>query len=223
MKKTYLITIAVMTLFASCKKDSTSLTIRGSGPIASNDINLTAFQDIEIRNNCNVEVVSGTTFKATVSDYSNLIQHIKLDVVGSKLIIKTEPENIIIDDSKAKAIIYVPVGTLNSLNISGSGNINLKNQFNNITNLDISGSGNIKGEVGSTTNSLTASISGSGSIDIVNIQSQNANCNISGSGNIHVAVSNSLNATIAGSGNIFYQGTPSVTKSINGSGNAIKL
>ncbi|MBK8855104.1 MAG: DUF2807 domain-containing protein [Saprospiraceae bacterium] len=218
------LTCVLLFSFGCKMQNSTdSEVILGDGNIISQEVALTQFQDIELQNSCNVEIMSGPEYKASISDHSNLIQYIKFEVSGSKLIIRNEPETINLRNSKAKVIIFIPSTDLNSLSISGSGNITLKTRINNISKIHISGSGNVTSEVASTTKNLVLSISGSGNIDLLSIQTQKANCNISGSGNINMATSDSLNIAISGSGNVFYKGEPTIVKTISGSGESVKL
>ena len=194
----------------------------GTGSISSKSVNLNSFCEIEIANYCNVEVDTGTTNKVEYSDYDNLIQYLKFEIVGNRLVVKTIPQNTLITNSKAKAKIYV-AGSLTGLFISGSGNMTLANSFNGINQCTVSGSGNLVANENSTSTNMTATISGSGNVDILKITSQSANCTISGSGSISIAVTNDLTANVSGSGSISYFGNPSVSKNITGSGNIIKL
>jgi len=211
----------------SCNKNSDrnpepSNTQSGTGIISSKSINLNSFSEIEITNYCNVEIDTGATNKVEYSDYDNLIQYLKFEIVGNKLVVKTIPEIASITNSKAKAKIYV-AGSLTGLFISGSGNMTLANSFNGISQCAVSGSGNLVANENSTSTNMTTTISGSGNVDILKITSQSANCTISGSGSISIAVINDLTANVSGSGSISYLGNPSVSKNITGTGNIIKL
>jgi len=214
--------IALTLILSSCKKELFNAELSGSGNIISQTLSLNSFTEIEISNSCDVELVAGSSNKVVYSDYENIIQHLKFELVGNKLVIKTIPENISISNSKAKAKVYIS-DSLTALFISGSGNMSLKNSFNGINTCNISGSGNIIAEINSTSSNMNASITGSGNIDILKISSQNALSTISGSGNISMAVSHTLTGVISGSGNISYLGNPTVTKNITGSGTVIKL
>jgi hypothetical protein len=222
-----LVFISALVFIFSCNKNSdmNSQPVNsqtGTGSISSSSINLSSFNEIEITNYCDVEIDTGATNKVDYSDYGNLVQYLKFEIVGNRLVVKTFPENTLITNSKAKAKIYV-AGNLKGLFISGSGNMTLANSFNGISQCTVSGSGNLMANENSTSTNMAATISGSGSIDILKITSQSANCTVSGSGNISVAVTNDLTANISGSGSISYLGNPTVSKSITGSGNVTEL
>lgn len=218
--------VSILFMSFSCSNDDSIAKLpnleTGTGSLASKNINLNSFNEIEIANYCNVEIVTGTTNKVEYSDYDNLIQYLKFEIIGNKLIVKTVPENAVITNSKAKAKIYV-AGNLTGLFISGVGNMTISNSFDNISTYNISGSGNIVANANATATSINATITGSGNIDILKINTQSAVCKTSGTGNITIAVVNSLNANISGFGNISYSGNPTITKNITGIGSVIKL
>jgi hypothetical protein len=109
-----------------------------------------------------------------------------------------------------------------TMNISGSGNIDMA--VLNATMLDarVSGSGDIRMNSG-TINQETLRISGSGSINTMNITSKNINTTTSGSGSMRVHATETLHATISGSGAVYYKGNPVVSTNISGSGRVVPL
>lgn len=224
--------LLVFLLLTSFKTDR----ITGSGTIITRNPDVANFEEIEVANYCNVEVYQDNSYSVQVSEYENLMQYLKFEVDGKKLIISTEPENISINNSHAKAVIHMP-DALRKLTISGSSDITLKSGFKDISNLNITGSGNIIAEKPATMDKVNASIAGSGRITMLGtannvslhtigsgnivfsgVKALSGNCKIDGSGDIKANLSNTLNATINGSGNIIYSGNPAVTKAINGSG-----
>ena len=185
------------------------------------------FEEIEVANNSDVEIYKGNEQTVEVSDYENIIKYTQASVEGGRLIIKNEPENINISNSRSKVIIHTP-NAIRVLHISGSGNIILKDAFNDISKVSISGSGDIQAEQPCALHSINASISGSGDIVFIGTASEatlhsglkanSVNCSISGSGDISTFAINSLEAHISGSGDIEYFGHPTVNSSVSGSG-----
>ncbi|MFM7488604.1 MAG: GIN domain-containing protein [Cytophagales bacterium] len=197
--------------------------ISGSGNIASQTLALSSFTEIEVRNYCNMEVAKGTENKVEYSDYENIIQYLKFEVVGNRLIVKTIPENISISNSQAKAKVVL-TGNLDAVYITGSADVDLLSSFNGLNKLSITGSGNIVSRGTTTVPSIDCSVTGSGNLSLLKINSTTAKCAVAGSGNITIAVSGSLNANIVGSGNIYYQGNPAdIVVNVTGSGKVIKL
>jgi hypothetical protein len=70
--------LLIFVLSSNCKKESiTSQT--GAGSIVSQTTNINSFGEIEIVNNCNVEVVTGTTNKIEYSDYEKQVNKFNSD------------------------------------------------------------------------------------------------------------------------------------------------
>ena len=103
-----------------------------------------------------MEVAKGTENKVEYSDYENIIQYLKFEVVGNRLIVRTIPENISISNSQAKAKVVL-VGNLNAVYITGSANVDLLSSFNGLNKLGITGSGNIVSSGNTTAPSIDCS------------------------------------------------------------------
>lgn len=221
ISKSLLILSSLLSLF-SCSFNPNQKTIIGKGEIATKSINLASFSDIELSNYCDIKIVNGPEFKVKFSDYKNIIHLLEFKVIGNKLMVQSAKNNISVNNSKAKATIYIPE-KLNGLVISGSGSILIKNRFDNIQIAEINGSGDIKSSVFSTSNKLAVAINGSGEIDFSQVETQNINCEINGSGDIKVNAIKSLKVDVNGSGSVYYKGNPKVSKEINGSGDVAKI
>ncbi|MFN8360620.1 MAG: head GIN domain-containing protein [Candidatus Kapaibacterium sp.] len=237
--KTYSIlacAFACLMYLSSCRLNS----VTGTGNIVTQTPAVTAFEEIEIESSCDVVLYQGTDYKVELTDYENLLQYHKVEVVGNKLIIRTYPDNISMSNSKAKAVITMP-DHLKKITIAGSSDVVLQAGFKDIEELNVEGSGNIRGIGAAVMNTIHAtvegsgdismtgtatvldlSIEGSGDIDFANVKAQAATCTIDGSGDITVNAANSLSATINGSGDILYYGNPTVSQKINGSGRVVK-
>jgi len=208
--------------------------IHGKGSNISETRNAGVFIGVDLRCDADVELVHDSTFSIEISAQENILK-----VLGTKV----ENGNLVIDYNKRvwqhnKVKITIHTGNIQSVFLSGSGNINIQNEINtttcdfkisgsgNITTAalnaqtvtaHISGSGNIK-IAGGTIQSEKFSISGSGNINAEYAVSATSDAKISGSGNISVNVNETLNASISGSGDINYRGNPTVIVNISGSG-----
>lgn len=108
------------------------------------------------------------------------------------------------------------------LQLSGSGNTDLKNIEAESLSIDLSGSGNLSMKGGSA-GRLSINQSGSGNINAMDLQIEDCTVNKSGSGNVEISVSETLNVVTSGSGNIKYKGSPSINKlETSGSGKLVK-
>ena len=103
-----------------------------------------------------------------------------------------------------------------ALSLSGAGSLTIDNLA--VTDLAVSlsglGSANLSGEV----NQQAVTVSGAGSYYAANLRSQAAAVQISGVGNAEVWAVETLSATISGAGNIEYTGNPQVVQQISGLG-----
>jgi hypothetical protein len=236
MKKNYFFFVFLLTLsfFAnSCTDDWFG--ISGSGQIRSEERSVSGFKNIELQITANVEIVYDSVFLVEIRDYDNFLSHISTEVIGDNLIIHYTPKNLKIRNSSAKITIYMP--SLNSIAISGDGNISVMSGFNQLQSITISGSGEVsalepfntssltikisgcgKSSAAGSTNQLDINISGSGNIDCYGLEAQQATCKISGSGDAYLNVVKILDVTISGSGNVTYIGDPVVSAKISGSG-----
>jgi hypothetical protein len=234
-------TILFMTfLCSSCIFDFNVIT--GKGNVVTETRSAKDFTAIELKTGANMEIVKGNIFNVSVTDYENLVKYLSVEVVDCHLIIKKDPKSVHIWNSKAKVVVTMP-DPLYSLQLSGSGNLNVLSAFHDLQLLLLSGSGNIglrsdcqlnkleanisgSGNINATGNltvqNLSTRISGSGNIHLSQMKAKDADCSISGSGKMYLFIVDNLDAHISGSGNIIYSGTPKVNSHISGSGNVYK-
>jgi len=239
-KKIYLslVLLFVLVLSSSCIFDFNVIT--GKGNIITESRSAKDFSTIELQTSADVEIVKGSTFNVSVSDYENLVKYLNVEVVDNRLIIKKQSKVINLWNSKAKVIVTLP-DPLYSIKLAGSGNMKVLSTFNDLQFLLLSGSGNIEVNCNCRLNKLDAQIAGSGNIDgngsvqelytkisgsgniqFSEMKAKNANCTLSGSGNIYVFIENKLDAYLSGSGDIVYSGSPVVNSHLSGSGSIYK-
>lgn len=222
-------------LFASCKK------VMGDGPVVTETRNREAFTGVDLRVSGNVYVQQDTVQKLELKAQQSLLQYLETYVSEGRLVIKFRNGVRVRSYEDIAVTIHVP--TVNSLSISGSGNIWAKGSFSS-SDMDmvvsgsgnihvqelktgylqaaISGSGDIKVQSGSA-NEEKLRISGSGNMDLAGLAAKNVNSATSGSGDIKVHATGRLDVSISGSGSVYYTGIPVVSTSISGSGKVIPL
>jgi len=218
-------------------------TIKGNGQIKKETRELSNFTSLASQGSMNVQIAYGNSNSVTVEADENLLPYIETTVENGKLFIK--PKKNVNLKSRSKMNVYVSMTKINSLQLSGSGNINGSGAFTNDakTDMAVSGSGNLtldfdtfkdldlsisgSGNInlkGKETNTLSAHISGSGNIDCSDVGSDDVDAKISGSGNVKVYASNSIDAKISGSGNVFYKGNAAkINSKVAGSGKVLKM
>jgi len=202
-----------------------------------------AFTGISLRVSATVHLIQGDRQKVEIEARSSVLDELITEVSGRDLIIRF-PTRTFFNRSfeTGKIDIYITAPEINSLSISGSGDILAKGSWNaRIMDLNVSGSGSIyidqlnservkavvsgSGDIvikdGEKANEFSGTISGSGSIKASNYEAQHVTIRIAGSGNCNIHTNGSLNARIAGSGSVYYTGNPSLDTSIAGSGKVI--
>jgi hypothetical protein len=210
--------------------------IDGNGNPESEQRLVTEFSGVENTTSFNVEVIYDSVYSVEVTADDNILQLINTSVRGDKLIIDTDNNMCINFGSSVDVEIHMPV--LNSIELSGSGNMNIFDFDCESLEIENSGSGNIDmtGIYATTTVDIRVdgsgdvsisgkahrgdyTVSGSGNIDAEDLLVDECYAYISGSGNIHCFAYLLLDATIDGSGDIIYGGSPDeVVQTINGSG-----
>ena len=201
--------------------------IEGSGQTVTETRELETFSGIELKSSANIYVTQGDKQEVRVEAEDNLIGKITTVIKNNSLVVDAD-DNI---RFTKPVTIYLTVKDLCLVELTGSGNIVTRSQFQcEFMNLKLSGSGDIRVMVDS--KSLKANLSGSGNIRISgsgNIDARELNSfrsavAISGSGTSTVDVKNDLNVTITGSGNVFYVEEPGkISSKIIGSGEISKL
>ncbi len=232
------------TLFATSLSNAQSWMgekIKGNGNQKTENRSTAEYDEIKLQGYFDVDLVAGKEGEISVQAEENLLPYIKVVVEGNVLKIYQEKGKNLQVSRGNKILITVPFDKISAVNLSGSGDINTKNQIKTekITatlsgsgdlNIDVdaseveaklSGSGDVR--LKGKSDKLVAKISGSGDISASDLMTKDVEAGISGSGDIKVNCTESLNARVSGSGDIFYSGEPkSKDTKVSGSGNIKK-
>ncbi len=225
MKK--LLSLSLIVLFTVSCSAQWGKKIKGDGNTVTEKRNVGTYDGIGLAGWFDLYLVSGSEGEITLEGESNLLEYIVTEVKNGKLTIKVEKGYNLKPSSWEDGIkITVPVESINSVALSGSGDIvgkttlkadNFKTAMSgsgDIT-LDIeahtidakmSGSGDITLS-GNTTN-FEATISGSGDIRAYDLEADHVDATVSGSADIKVTANKVLKARVSGSGDISYKGNP---------------
>ena len=212
-----LITLALSALACSIGGISVSPggQIQGSGNVVSENRPVSGFTSIALRGSANVYVVFGETESVSVKTDDNILPLIETSVRNSQLIISTKNNTSFTSTDPVR--VDVTMKSLDNINLSGSGIINVPELNGDVLQVDLPGSGNIN--VAGQVNQANINLGGSGIISCSGLKAKSVTVNLSGSGNITVYASESLDASLSGSGNIQYGGNPAnVSKNVTGSG-----
>lgn len=240
MKKlSTLLLVGVISLSCSAQWGKT---IKGNGNNITIERNTGDYDGVGVSGWFDVELVSGTEGEITLKGEENLLEYIITEVKNGKLIIKTEKGvNLKSSNWKTGILITVPVESISSVAMSGSGDIVGKTKIKTDTfKTAMSGSGDITLDIDTNSISATmsgsgdislrgnttdfeATISGSGDIEAYNLEADNVEATVSGSADIQVTANKSITARVSGSGDISYRGNPEkVNTKTSGSGDISK-
>ena len=197
---TTLVFVFVFTISCSAQWGKT---IKGNGEKVTIERSTGDYEGIAVSGWFDIDLINGKEGQLTLEGESNILEYIKTEVKDGQLVIKTEKGvNLKPSDWNSGIRITVPVESVNSISLSGSGDIVGKKTIKtNSLSTAMSGSGDITLSVD--TNSLEASMSGSGDISLSG-STLDFKATISGSGDIKAfdLEADNVNATVSGSADI---------------------
>lgn len=206
---------------------------------AVQDRHLTGFNAVEAAGSFDIYIVQGGTESVRVEAPADIIDKIVTEVEGGELKIHDKNNSgwHWSGLTHKKIAVYVSVKDINSIGITGSGDVFFKEGIKaSSLKIRVSGSGDVIGKVD--VKSLEANISGSGDMKLSghaetsavhvsgsgdftakDLATVSTSVHVSGSGDAAINVSGSLDASVSGSGDISYTGgAQHVVKSKSGSG-----
>jgi len=209
------------------------------------DRHLSGFNGVEVAGPFDVYITQGATESVKVEAPANVIERIITEVNGGVLKIYNKHDSWHWGDwwgNHKKIAIYVTAKDLNSINLSGSGDVFFKEGITaNALKLRISGSGDMLGKV--TAKILESSISGSGDMKLSgraesstlsvvgsgdftarNLLTVTSSVRVSGSGDAEINASDRVDAAVNGSGDVRYTGAAkNINSRKNGSGDITRF
>lgn len=187
--------------------------VQGSGVVQHQTRAVGDFTRLRVSGSIDIEFSRARKTSVVVEADDNIIPLIDTLVHGDELEIKSHQPY----SSKHAVRVILTAPTLGRIQISGSGNADLRDIAADRFVASVSGSGDLR--AAGAVKQITVDLSGSGNITMSKLKSADATVSLSGSGNVDVNASASLDATIAGSGNVRCSGNPgTVHKDVTGSG-----
>jgi len=209
------------------------------------DRHLSGFNGVHVGGAFDVYITQGTNESVKVEAPADVMSRIITEVSGGVLKIYNKHNDGWnwgeLWGNHKKVRVYVTAKDLNSIAISGSGDVFFKDGITtNSLKLKISGSGDMMGKV--TVKTLESHISGSGDMKLSgraesstvtvvgsgdfmagNLLTANSQVHISGSGDANVNASSKVDASVNGSGDVRYTGNATnILKRKSGSGDISK-
>lgn len=217
VRAVYLLMVVIVACNCGCIAYFPSNAVEGSGAVTAQQRQVGDFEGIVLYGDADLAVQVGQSASVTVTIDDNLLDLIQTDVYEGRLVIK----NVRNYRSGHGLHVGISVPSLNYLDISGAGDVQLDNLQSDDFELQVNGSGDAIGN--GSVKRLSVAINGSGNIDFSDIAAADASVAINGSGDVRVHAVEHLSASIHGSGDIRYRGSPVVDRSILGSGDIEQL
>ena len=185
----------------------------GSGQ-ASESREVHGFTRVELASFGDLQIDQTGTESLTIEAAPDVLPKLTSGVSGGVLRLRLAPGATV--RSTTPVVYHLTVATLDSIAVSGAGEVTASNLRADRLAVDIGGAGHIT--LAGTVNSQAVTISGTGNYDGENLQSATADVTVDGAAKAVVRVSTRLNATVDGVGSVQYIGNPQVTRKINGVG-----
>jgi hypothetical protein len=214
--------------------------VRGSDDVIEEGREVGDFTGVALAGIGDLTIEVGERESLRIEAEDNLMPYFETEVRNGMLEIGVR-DGVNLDPTRPVRF-YLTVEELDTIVLSGSGNIEAPDLEAKRFSVTISGSGEVKmGDL--TANRLNVTISGSGNLDIAgdrvgeqdiiisgsgeyqagDLSSESVEITISGSGNATIWATDSLNVGISGSGSVNYYGNPRTTFSASGSGKVKSL
>lgn len=208
-----LILLGLLTACTAVQGAGTNI-VRGSGDVVTEEREVSGFTSISLQGVGELVIDQTGSESLTVTADDNLLPYIETQVRGRELIITIQEDTTLSDITELT--FHVTVDSLDSLELTGVGDVELLHLENDTWDVNLSGAGNIT--VSGQVDTQTIVISGAGSYNGEALISQAASIENSGAGMAIVQVSDSLNVNISGLGSVEYIGDPTVEQTITGLG-----
>lgn len=186
---------------------------QGSGRLVRQARQVPPFTRIATGDAMDVEVVIGPRLSVEIEADDNLLAQFVTKVEAGTLTVESTGSY----STDRAPIVRVTMPSLAALDLSGSGDGNVRALAGGRLAVTIRGSGDIT--AAGRLSELDVVISGSGDADLAALDAERVNIAINGSGDADVGSPHSLSATVNGSGDIEYSGSPAILRQdVNGSG-----
>ena len=196
--------------------------VRGNGNLGEQTRNIGGFDAVEVEGGMDVVLIPGSTHSVRVSADENLLEYIRTEKEGTRLVVSTRRRYNL--NPRAGMKIYVTAPELREIDVTGSGSITSQSRlvYNNRLTIDITGSGDVRLDVDAP--EIHAEATGSGNTSLSG-QTRSFRAAINGSGELRCfnLLSENTDIEISGSGSVQYRGNPSVKQRVSGSGSIEKV
>lgn len=208
--------------------------IKGSGNIVEKARAVAPFSKLRVEGPVDVRINQSGSESLRVSADDNIEPLIESRVDGDTLVLRIQERAGY--STRHAPVVWLDVKQLQSVQISGSGDVVMDRLKGDSFNLSLSGSGDLaigllevkqlsahlsgSGDVhvAGRADQQTWALQGSGDVDARSLGGNSAKAQLSGSGDLSLGVVDILDVSLSGSGDLSYAGRPKLTQRVSGSG-----
>lgn len=172
-----------------------------------------AFDAIALSGSVDVDVEVGPAISVEVEAAPKVIGDIETVVEEGTLQVRLARG---VHVNTGRMIVRVTAPSVESISVSGSGDVQVEGLDEDSLSIAVSGSGDV--EAAGEAESVVLSVSGSGDIGARALESENATVKLRGSGDISLTATDTATGSIAGSGDVSVHGGATCTIAVSGSG-----
>lgn len=207
---------------------------KGSGHLVEKVRSIGAFSKLRVEGPFDVHINQGASEGLKVSADDNIEPLVESRIDGDTLVLRMQERSGY--STRHAPVVWLDVKQLQSVQISGSGDVHMDRFKGDSLSLSLTGSGDLR--IGLLeVKQLTAHLSGSGDLQVAGRAEQQswamhgsgdvdarslggvaAKAQLTGSGDLALGVVDSLDATLSGSGDLSYAGRPKLSQRVSGSG-----
>jgi hypothetical protein len=214
--------------------------VRGSGTVAEETRDVSGFDSVRLATIGNLVIEMGDQESLRIEAEDNLLEHFRTEVSGGELrigtdlgtnVIPTKVVNFYLTVTELESVTLSGVGNIEvpntevvhfSVTISGAGAVNVDDLEATSLEVQISGLGSLTIEEGEV-DDQEIHISGGGSYSAKDLDSAQAEVSVEGLGSASIRVRDSLTVNISGGGSVEYIGDPTVDQSVSGVGHVEQI
>ncbi len=209
----------------------------GSGKVITQNKTVSGFSNVTFAGLGELSITQGSTEGLTIEGEDNILAKLSVTVKDGTLYIGFERDNWQDMVRPTRTLKFdLKVKNLNSLDMSGAGNVTMAKLQTEALAFKVSGAGGVKiGQL--TATNVTCTLSGAGNVELNgkvtnqsitlsgvgnysagDLESLTATIGLTGAGSAKVWTRDVLNVKISGAGSVSYYGSPKVNKDITGLG-----
>ena len=225
LKYKVLVLFLAVALLTGCTLTDRILSIKGSGNVVTQEMNINGFDKVDINHAFDVEITQGDSFRVVVRVDDNLLEHLQVVKKGKTLNIGmkpgpfynfsnttqeaevTMPELTGLEGSEASEVTITGFKSTKDLSVELNAASSLQGDIEaGDAQFDVSSASNVtlRGSAGN----LVIDASGSSDVDLSAFRVANADVEASGASDVTVYVTGRLDVEASGASSVRYLGNP---------------